>query len=246
MSRPLVALTLAVLLLPGSHALAATAGYQPADAQVDLDDRASLQRGARTFVNYCLSCHAASFMRYSRLAEDLQLDETQVIDNLMFATDKIGDQMKVAMPAADAEQWFGVVPPDLSVIARARGPDWLYTYLMTFYRDDSRPFGMNNLMFPLVAMPHVLETMQGVQELREGNGAAAGGDPIAALQVVQPGTRNPAQFSKDMRDLVSFLTYLGEPAKLQRYDLGMKVILFLLVFTLLARALYKEYWKDVH
>lgn len=226
---------------------AASGGYAPVSASGDLGDEASLQRGAKTFVNYCLSCHAASYMRYNRLGEDLGLTEEQVINNLMFATEKVGNTMTVSMSSADAQSWFGVAPPDLTVVARSRGSDWLYTYLMTFYRDESRPMGVNNLMFPAVGMPHVMENMQGIQTLKTlGEGEHASSNPLKMLELAEPGSRSPAAFSKDMRDLVNYLTYMGEPAKLERYSLGVKVILFLLVLTFLTRSLYKEYWKDVH
>jgi ubiquinol-cytochrome c reductase cytochrome c1 subunit len=243
------ALPIAVLvsvLTPGVSS-AAGGGIQPVTARTDLSDQASLQRGAKLFVNYCVSCHSAEFMRYARMGEDLGLTEDQVTKNLMFASDKIGSTMTVAFADKDAEEWFGVTPPDLSVISRAKGKDWLYTYLMTFYRDDSRPFGVNNLMFPSVGMPHVFESLQGVQRLREfAEGEVVPSNPLKRLEIETSGSRSPGQFSKDMRDLVNFLVYLGEPAKLERYDLGVKVIIFLLIFLWAARALKKEYWKDVH
>ena len=155
-----------IAMAASASAFAAGSGYEPVSARVNLDDEASLQRGAKLFVNYCLSCHSAAFMRYNRTGADLGLTDAQVAENLMFTTDKVGNAMTVAMSQTDAERWFGVVPPDLSVIARSRGADWLYTYMMTFYRDDSRPNGVNNLMFPAVGMPHVMERLQGVQQLR--------------------------------------------------------------------------------
>jgi len=241
--------TIAVALFALLPALVSAAGgaYKPVSARVDLSDAASLQRGAKLFVNYCLSCHSAEFMRYGRMGEDLGISEDQVKANLMFASKKIGDTMEVAFARADAQEWFGVVPPDLSVIARARGEDWLYTYLMAFYKDPSRPFGVNNLMFPSVGMPHVFEELQGVQRLKEvAADAHPSSNPLDALELETPGTRSAGQFSKDMRDLVNYLVYLGEPAKLERYGLGVKVILFLLVFLYAARKLKNEYWKDVH
>ena len=240
-----VALLVGVLAPTVSHA--AGTGIEPVNARIDLQDQASLQRGAKLFMNYCVSCHSAEFMRYNRMGADLGLTDEQVAANLMFASDKVGSTMTVAFADEDANNWFGVVPPDLSVIARARGKDWLYTYLMTFYRDDSRPFGVNNLMFPAVGMPHVFEGLQGVQRKREfAEGEILPTNPLQQLELAEAGSRSPAQFSKDMRDLVNFMVYLGEPAKLERYDLGVKVIIFLLVFLWAARALKKEYWKDVH
>jgi ubiquinol-cytochrome c reductase cytochrome c1 subunit len=228
-------------------ALGAT-GHGPAllESYASLDSKANLQRGARTFVNYCLSCHSASYMRYNRLAEDLGLDEDLVKDNLMFTTDKIGDPMKVAMSPADAEQWFGVPPPDLSVIARARGADWIYSFLLGFYEDPRRPTGVNNLYFPDTAMPHVLASLQGVQRLA-GEGEEAGHDGHGPqLELAAPGTLSPEEYAEVVRDLVSFLVYVGEPAKLIRYKLGFWVIAFLFVLLGATYLMKREYWKDVH
>ena len=203
---------------------------------IDLTDKASLQRGAHTFVNYCLSCHGASLMRYNRMAKDLGLTDDRVTENLMFATDKIGDTMQIAMRAEDAKRWFGVVPPDLSVIARARGTDWLYTYLRTFYLDESRPMGTNNLAFKDVGMPHVLWEQQGYQAI----------DEYGHLSVEQEGALTPRQYDMMSRDLVNFLAYISEPSKLQRLALGKWVLLYLAIFFVIALALKKAYWKDVH
>ena len=217
-------------------------------AKVELGDRASLQRGAKLFINYCAGCHSARFVRYSRMGRDLGLTEEQVRVNLMFTTDKPGDPILATFGEADANAWFGVAPPDLSVSARARGEDWLYTYLMTFYRDEDRPFGANNLVFPDVAMPHALAELQGVQVRKvvdgeDGHAAQGSGD---LLELVEPGSMSVAEYRRAVRDLVNFLVYIGEPAKLERYTLGGWVLLFLLVFFVISRLLYKEYWKDVH
>ncbi|MBK8959185.1 MAG: cytochrome c1 [Proteobacteria bacterium] len=222
------------------------------EAHVNLDSKPNLQRGARTFVNYCLSCHSASFMRYSRLVDDLGLPKEVVEKNLMFTTDKIGDVMQVAMKPADGEQWFGVPPPDLSVIARARGADWLYSFLMGFYKDDKRPTGVNNLYFPTTAMPAVLSRLQGVQVLKPAaEGEAAHGEGHAGhagptLELAMPGTQSPEEYAATVRDLVSFMVYLGEPAKLVRYKIGFWVLAFLFVLFISTYLLKKEYWKDVH
>lgn len=217
-------------------------------AKVELGDRASLQRGAKLFVNYCAGCHSVQFMRYSRMGRDLGLTEEQVRANLMLASDKPGEPILATLGEADASAWFGVPPPDLSLTARARGPDWIYTYLMTFYRDESRPFGANNLVFPDVAMPHALVGLQGVQARKEdagdGHGAAKRAEEL--LELVEPGSLSVAEYRRAVRDLVNFMVYVGEPAKLERYVLGGWVLLFLLVFFVIARLLYKEYWKDVH
>ncbi len=203
---------------------------------IDLTDKASLQRGAHTFMNYCLSCHSASLMRYNRMAKDLGLTEAQVLQNLMFTTDKVGDTMQIAMRAEDAKRWFGVAPPDLSVIARARGTDWLYTYLRTFYLDDSRPMGTNNLAFQDVGMPHILWEQQGYTSLNDSG----------QLHLTSEGQLTPRQYDAMSRDLVNFLAYISEPSKLQRLALGKWVLLYLAFFFVIAYALKKAYWKDVH
>ncbi|GMQ76414.1 MAG: cytochrome c1 [Gammaproteobacteria bacterium] len=245
-------------------------------ADTDITNRESLQRGARVFVNNCLGCHSAEFVRYSRMADDLGLDRDLVAENLMFTTDKIGNPMTIAMRNDDAFKWFGVSPPDLSVIARSRGVDWLYTYLTTFYADPgpTRPTGANNIVFPDVAMPHVLWPLQGVQsyikaerpadvkfehieaiepddngfrletKITTGDGTTI--DVTDTLEVTIPGSMQPAEFRNLARDLVNFLDYAGEPAKLVRFKTGFWVIIFLVVLALLSRALYKDYWKDVH
>lgn len=221
----------------------------------DLGDKSSLQNGARLFVNYCLSCHEASYMRYSRMAKDLGLTDTQVLDNMMFAGEKVGETMTIAMSGDDAERWFGVTPPDLSVTARSRGTDWLYTYMMSFYKDDSRPWGVNNLLFKDVGMPHVFEELQGEQilvheEVDDGHG---GKHEVAKLKLVGADEMSPEELRKteneyrrNVRDLVNYMEYMGEPAKLVRYDLGMKVILFLFLFLIVAYLLKKEFWRDVY
>ena len=234
----------------GAVAVANEGGLPLLESHANLDSKTNLQRGARTFVNYCLSCHSASFMRYSRLADDLGLSKDVVEKNLMFTTDKIGDPMQVAMKPADAEQWFGVAPPDLSVIARARGADWLYSFLMSFYRDDKRPTGVNNLYFPETAMPAVLSRLQGVQVKAAASGehAAAHGEGHAApmLELAMAGQQTPEEYAATVRDLVSFMVYLGEPAKLVRYKIGFWVLAFLFVLFIATYLMKREYWKDVH
>lgn len=240
---------LSVLLMFLSGAvLAASEGVHLDKADIDLHNQDSLQRGARLFVNYCLSCHSAQHMRYNRMGRDIGLTDEQVIENLMFASDKVGSQMNIAMKRADAKAWFGAPPPDLTLVARVRGADWLYTYLRTFYVDDTRPFGVNNLVFPSVGMPHVLWELQGVQKpvykTVEHEGEKK--EVLDHLEFVEQGKLTPVEYDKAMRDLVNFLVYMAEPAKLERYALGVKVILFLLVFLVVAYLLKKEYWKDIH
>ena len=222
--------------------------------RVDLSDQKSLQRGARTFVNYCLSCHSAEYMRFNRMGKDLGITEKVLKKNLMFGTDKPGNTMTVAMRPEDAKQFFGVIPPDLSVVARARGADWLYTYFMSFYRDPSRPTGVNNLAFKDVGMPHVLWELQGWQravyaEEKEANGATI--KTISHLEMETPPGPKPKayqgeDYDKTVRDLVNFLVYLGEPVKLQRYRIGAWVMLYLFVLLIFVYFLKREYWKDVH
>lgn len=218
-------------------------------ANIDPTNKQSLQRGARIFVNYCLSCHSASLMRYERMGKDLGIDEKLVSENLMFTGGKVGELMTVATAADDAKQWFGTVPPDLSVIARARGVDWIYTYMRSFYRDDSRHTGTNNLVFPDVGMPNVLWELQGIQApvITTVKDHADGTEhKVVELELVEPGLQTPKEFDRTVRDLVNFLDYMGEPAKYERRHLGTKVLIFLLVLLVLAVLLKREYWKDIH
>jgi ubiquinol-cytochrome c reductase cytochrome c1 subunit len=213
-------------------------------APVNLADQESLQRGARTFVNYCLNCHSASAMRYSRL-QDLGLSEDQIKENLLFAADKPGEQMKVGMSKADGKTWFGATPPDLSVIARSRGADWLYTYLRGFYRDDSRATGWNNTVFDKVGMPHVLWSLQG--EMAPVYRKEHGHDEvIERLELVKPGSVTLAEYDAIVGDLVNYLVWMGEPVQIQRKQLGVMVLAFLALFFVVAYYLKKEFWKDIH
>jgi len=243
------------LLLP--LRLLAQEGFRLDHSPHDPRDIVSLQAGARTFVNYCQGCHGAQYMRLNRLTE-IGLSEAQIRDNLMFSVDKVGETMKTAMPAKDAKPWFGVAPPDLSVIARSRGADWLYTYLRSFYRDDSSPTGWNNAVFPQVAMPHALWTLQGERaygpapaaesEGKEGKGEEGGhgaGHEMAWTQL-SPGTMSEVQYDTTVRDLVNFLVYMGEPSAVNRRRIGIVALFVLSILFIFAYALKKEYWKDVH
>lgn len=203
--------------------------------KADLSNRAALQRGARTFVNYCVSCHSAEFMRYSRVAQDLGLTPEQVQAHMVFNGGDVNQVMHVALAKEDGARWFGQAPPDLTLAARSRGAAWLYSYLRSFYLDPARPFGVNNTVFPNAAMPHVLAGLQGTQVLHD-----------AHLTQVAEGTLKPAEYDALVRDLVNFMVYMGEPAKLVRYSLGVKVLLFLLVFAGLAYMVKHEYWRDIH
>ena len=246
MKKPL--LTILMLLLVPAWAFAAGAAHQLDKANIDPNNRQSQQRGARLFVNYCLSCHSAELMRYERIAKDLGINEKMLQENLIFTGGKAGDLMTVATADADSKEWFGTVPPDLTVIARSRGVDWLYTYMRSFYRDDSKLIGVNNLVFPDVGMPHVLWELQGWQEpvITTFKDTHGGEHKVVELELVEPGTLTPKEYDRAIRDLVNFLDYMGEPAKYERQHLGVKVIMFLLVFLVIAYLMKKEFWKDVH
>ncbi len=225
--------------------LASEGGGLP-NAGTDLGDRASLQRGAKLYMNYCSGCHSLKYLRYSRIAEDLGLTEDQVQANLNFTGSKVGDQVRVALTDADATKFFGKMPPDLSVIARVRGSDWISAYLKSFYLDETRPVGWNNTVFPNASMPNPLWQMQGLQHAGYGAAGAGGDRPVEKLVLAQPGTQTPAQFDQTVRDITAFLEYAGEPAALKRQSLGVWAVLFLAFFTFLAWLLKKEYWRDVH
>jgi ubiquinol-cytochrome c reductase cytochrome c1 subunit len=236
---------LLALLLAPVVALAAGGGYRLDRAPIQLTDQLSLQSGARTFVNYCMNCHGAQYMRYNRLT-DIGLTEAQIRDNLILTDAKVGDTMKVALSAKDGKAMFGAAPPDLSVIGRSRGADWLYTYLRTFYRDDKSPTGWNNAVFPQVAMPHALWTLQGERTLQVVEDKEHHGPPQYKWTQVSAGTMNEVQYDTMVRDLVNFLVYMGEPSAVNRKNLGIVVLFFLGVLFIFAYLLKKEYWKDVH
>lgn len=216
-------------------------------------DAIAIQRGAQVFVNYCLNCHSASYMRYNRL-KDVGLTDEQIKDNLLFAADKVGETMKVGMTRADGIQWFGAAPPDLSVVARSRasgdgsGADWLYTYLRGFYRDEHRPTGWNNTAFANVGMPHVLYELQGEQtakhvKVADGHG---GEKEVLELELTKPGKLSKAEYDSMVGDLVAYLVYMGEPGAEKRRQTGLLVILGLSVLLVLSYLLKREFWKDIH
>jgi ubiquinol-cytochrome c reductase cytochrome c1 subunit len=244
---------LAVLAAPAAFAAGGSEFVQ--EFTPDTTNKASLQRGARLFVNYCMSCHSAGYHRYSHLARDLHLSERQVQDNLIFTTDENGAPTKpgalMVVPMTDkyAKEAFGTVPPNLSLVSRARGASWLYSYLKGFYLDETRePIGVNNTVFPDVGMPHVMWELQGFQVPVYKTEKTAGGEirRIERLEIAVPGEQSAEEFDDTVADLVNFLVYLGEPARLERQRLGIWIILFLLVFTIIAYYLKREYWKDVH
>jgi ubiquinol-cytochrome c reductase cytochrome c1 subunit len=242
--KKLLALLLALPLL----AWAAGGTKTPLDrAPVNLHDRASLQRGAQIFVNHCLNCHAASAMRYGRLT-DLGLTEAQIRDNLMFAGEKVGESMATALDPAVAKASFGIVPPDLSLVARSRSADWLYTYMRGFYRDPSTKTGWNNTVFPNVAMPHVLWQYQGDQVLQVTERMDQNTGDIRRTQklaIDRPGSLKPVEYDAYVADLVNYLAYMGEPTQASRKQWGILVLFFLAGFAVLAYLLKKAYWKDV-
>ena len=246
--RWMVRLALAATLMLGSFLASAAEGGTPLlQAGNDLGDRASLQRGAQLYMNYCSGCHALKYLRYSRMAQDLGLTEEEVMNNLNFTGSAIGDPIPVAMPKENAEKWFGKMPPDLSLISRVRGSDWVYTYLKSFYLDTSRPLGWNNALFANASMPNPLWEMQGLQHAVHGKPENPGEDPpVVGLKIEQPGNIDAGQYDQAVRDITNFLEYAGEPAALKRQKLGVWVILFLALLTFLAYLLKKEYWKDVH
>lgn len=205
----------------------------------------SLQRGARNFMGYCSGCHSLKYMRYSRMAEDLKISETQLEQYLIQPGDNKNNYIIGSMAAADGEAWFGKAPPDLSLITRAKGPDYVYRFLKTFYADPAKPTGVNNLALPATAMPHVLAELQGVQQAVYQNGEAKGETVFVGFQSGVVGRLSATEYDDFVRDTVNFLDYVGEPSQLSRQGLGVWVVLFLLTFTGIAYLLKQEYWKDV-
>ena len=251
-----LALFIAVLLMPVSLLAAGGAATFPNDdITIDWSDKASMQSGARTFMNYCLSCHSAAYSRFNRVAADLEIPEDILIENLIFTTDsygqrtKVGELMKTTMTNEYAESAFGTVPPDLSLIARSRGVDWLYNYLRGFYVDDTRALGMNNGVFDKVGMPHVLVELQGYQKPIYRTKVDSQGEEtqiISGFEIIEPGSMSKSEYDKTVYDLVAFMDYISEPYRETRYAVGKGVLIFLFIFLILAYKLKREYWKDVH
>lgn len=259
MKKLFAALMFSVLPLT---AMAAAPAIPLEKVDIDLTDKAAMQDGLKTFTNYCMGCHSAKFQRYERVANDLGIPEEVMMENIVFTDAKIGDHMKIGMQPADAKVWFGAAPPDLTLVARVRGTDWLYTYLRTFYEDPSRPLGANNLVFPNVGMPNVLSDLQGrqvmgckqVQVVENGKKVF---DPLTGTPVTEeacdqltivPGTgkQTEAEFDETVKNLVTFLAYSANPVKLESQRIGTYVLLFLAFFFVVAYLLKREYWKDVH
>jgi len=238
-------LTISMTLLIPCFAAHSAANIAVDKVSINIDDKESLKRGAKSFVEYCLTCHGAEFMRYNR-HRDLGMSESEILNQLVHTGQKVGDLMESSMRKKEAEVWFGVAPPDLSVIARARGADWLYTYLRTFYRDPSTTSGWNNLVFDKVAMPHVLHQLQGQQILNTSHQKNEKDSITKQLEMAVPGVMTESEFNDFVTDLVNYMVYLGEPHAAHRKELGGMVILFLFFLLALAYLLKKEYWRDIH
>lgn len=250
--KKLIALIFASL---PAFAFAAGSSVPLDDMKVDLEDTASLQRGAQVFTNYCMGCHSMKFARYNRVARDLNIPEELMEENLIFAETKIGNLMEIAMRPEDSKGWFGATPPDLTLVARVRGADWLYTYLRSFYSDPTRPYGVNNTVFKDVGMPHVLEGLQGKQ-VKGVAPVVVGFDPLTGqelteeqdgvLYIEEEGELSPKEFDRTVADLTNFLVYMGEPIALERQRIGFWVLLFLAIFFIPVYYLNREYWRDIH
>lgn len=231
--------------VPGGAALAAGPSVPVDDANINLEDTASLQRGAEYFFQYCIGCHSLEHARYNRIGQDLGLTEGQVAEKFVHTRDAAGDPtgvgqlIEIAMRPDDAEEWFAQPAPDLTLTARHRGPDWIYTVLRNFYLDDSRPLGVNNATFEAMGMPHALWELQGWQK-------NVGEDGHIELELVEEGKMSTEEYDEVVRDITAFMTYVAEPIRMEREAMGMYVIGFLILFTILAYLLKKEYWRDVH
>ena len=234
-------------LLP-SLTMAAGPSVPLMDANIDLKDNASLQRGAKLFMNYCLGCHQMQYQRYERTFRDIGIPTEIGQEQLIFDGSKVGSHIKNAIDKDDAAKWFGAAPPDLTLVARVRGTDWIYTYLKSFYKDESRPFGVNNIVFPSVGMPHVLQELQGLptpitEEVEEHGHTVT---KVVGVETDGSGEMSVDEYDRAARDLTNFLAYVGEPSRLESEALGLKVIGFLVILFILAFMLKKEYWRDVH
>jgi len=241
-------LMIALLALLPTLVFASGAAVHLDKADYDLSDKASLQSGAKLFMNYCFACHSTGHQRYQRVATDLGIPENLMADNLIFNGSKIGQLMKNSMDPDSAAKWFGSAPPDLTLEARLRGPDWIYTYLRSFYADPTRPFGVNNTVFPEVGMPHVLEELQGVPTAIYETTVHEGVEhkSIIGFESNQQGEMSSDEYDKAVLNLVNFLVYAGEPNKLERHSLGVWVMGFLVILFILSYLLKKEYWRDIH
>ncbi|MFQ2750616.1 cytochrome c1 [Aeromonas caviae] len=236
-----------LVLLPGL-VLASGGGFPLDKAEYDLSDKASLQRGAATFMNYCAGCHSTQYQRYNRVAADIGIPDDLMKENLIFTGAKIGDLMKSAMSEKDAARWFGAPPPDLTLVARVRGADWIYTYLRSFYVDETRPFGVNNAVFPSVGMPHVLEPLQGTPRAEFKTHTLDGVEmqQVVSIKSDGNGEMNNEEYDQTVLDLVNFLVYSAEPVQQERERMGFWVLGFIAIFFIFTVLLKKEFWRDVH
>ena len=232
--KKFIAILIALMMgLHNSNSFSADGSYHLDNAKINLDDEQSLQRGARNFINYCLNCHSANYMRYNRLA-DIGLSDDVIKQNLLFTAEKTGELMDINMDSTEAKKWFGANPPNLTVTARSRGKDWIYSYLRTFYVDESRELGWNNLVYPNAAMPHVLWELQGVQSLVDNK-----------LKLTKSGLLSAEEYDQFVLDTTNYMVFMSEPAKLVRHKIGYYVIGFLLILLILVINLKKEFWKDI-
>ncbi len=244
---------LIIAFLP-ALALAAGAAVPLDPMEPDHTNKASLQRGAALFTNYCMGCHSTEYARYKRVAEDSGIDQELYEENLIFTGAKIGELMKISMSPEKSAEWFGVAPPDLTLVARVRGDDWLYSYFRGFYKDETRPFGVNNVVFDNVGMPHVMVNEQGLCAVEPRIGEGASVDPLsgdvrnadACPEYAIEGSMEAAEFDRAMYDLTNFLSYMADPVKVERERLGIFVLIFVAIFFVFAWLLNREYWKDVH
>jgi len=235
MKNLIKAIAFGLVALVSMSALASSSAHLD-HANNDLTDKESLKNGFKTYINYCLGCHQLQYQRYNRTFKDLGIDEADGVENYMYTGEKPGDHITNTMPKKEAAAWFGTAPPDLTLEARLRSPDWIYTYLRSFYIDNERPFGVNNKVFKDVGMPHVLQDLQGVSLMDEhGNVTPAMG-----------GSLTSEEYDVVVRDLTNFLEYVGEPSKLEREAMGINVLIYLFIFFIIAYFLKKEYWKDIH
>jgi len=250
--KKLIAILFAIM---PAFAFAAGGSVHLDDMKVDLEDKASLQRGAQLFTNYCMGCHSTKYARYNRVARDLGIPDDLMEENLIFAETKIGNLMEIAMRPEDSKKWFGATPPDLTLVARVRGADWVYTYLRSFYVDPSRPYGVNNVVFKDVGMPHVLEGLQG-RQVKGTAPVVVGYDPLTAQEITEEkdgvlflekeGQLDAKEFDKAVADITNFLVYMGEPMALDRKEIGFWVLLFLAILFIPVYYLNREYWRDIH
>ena len=243
MVKPGLALIVLFWVFGPAHALAASVtGWDMEAFEPELQNQPSMQRGFRLYVNYCLGCHSLQFQRYERTADDLGIPHDIALESLIFTNQKVGDLMTTAMDLEGAKKWFGAPPPDLTMITRVRDPEWLYNYLKTFYVDETRPFGVNNRVFPNVGMPHVLADLQGLQVE-----ACDDATECSELFLVEgSGSLSETEYDQAVRDITNFLHYVGDPSRVERYRLGIYVLLFLVILGVFTYLLNREIWKDVH